>query len=465
MILQLTDGVTTCNLVWDSVVNRKYIQTRDTWAPKVPPRQQSLLGGRGSFEIVEETIPLVVCGDSAVEALANLARLAGLLDKAQRWWNGEFGIAPVLFQYTPNGGATLCQATVLGPAEGNQTSGVELPVSFNSSTGAYVTGEITLRFLHTSPWLGAVTQSATSGSSAMPAVLTATLASVQSIASPTKLTLAGALQRTSSQLRSGMLIVAPADHIELFEAESMTGGGTSTADATAHASGGNVLRFSTVSTQFTIVKTFSAPFAALAYEMEVFVAIRINGGSATSTCTIRAMGSREGNSVIGPTRVVERGSAAAPQIVSLGTVASRLPFTFLQIVLFFTDATVTSVDLDYVACVATNGMEDVTMIGFDGDSAATAFPTGATTDAVSLVIDHGALIETGPFVEAANTTASTKEPWSWNGDAFIVTKAAAIGVLALFAAGTFWRPWDTTAVAAVVFTLTAVRTPGLVTPT
>jgi len=298
----------------------------------------------------------------------------------------------------------------------------------------------------------------------MPAVLTATFATAQQIASPTKLTLSGALQRTSSQLRAGMLIVAPADHIELFEAESMSSSGVSTADAAAHASGGNVLRFSTVNTVFNNLKTLSGPFAALAYEIEVLVAIRINGGSATSTCTIRAMGSREGELVVGPTRVIDRGAVVAPQIVSLGSIASRLPFTVLQISLFYTDATITSVDLDYVAVVAMNGAEDVAIIGFDGDPSVAAFTGATTTDAVSLTIDHAALTETGPYVDVSNTTAGTKQPWSWNGDVFLVTKAGSVGVLPLFAGG-FWRPWDSTAAAAVSFTLAAVRTPGMVTPT
>lgn len=247
-ILVLTNGTLSANLVYNSSTNPNYMLARDGWAPAVAGRRRSALGGGELFLPVVEEIDVYAMGASAAAALANVETLAILLDQAERWNNQEV-LSTVRLQYRPTGGAATAESVVLGRAEGDETNGINLDVEFNRELNAYMI-KLKLRILRRGYWCTTL-DTDTVAAAANPAVLSLACSPAASIPVPVEIDLTGfttAAATGNVQIPAGYIAIGPTGFASLQEGEAgaatLAAGATytSTADATARASGGNVGR-------------------------------------------------------------------------------------------------------------------------------------------------------------------------------------------------------------------------------
>lgn len=458
--LEISDGTvaTACELTDN--VNYALVG----YAPVVAPLRDSLLGGQGPYDTVADAITVHALGTTAALAYAAADRLNALLDQAWRWWHGERVTAVNLRALAQD---TTLTSPVVALVRGRAPSGpanLALPAVWSQEYGRYVIQNIQIQFVRGPEFFG-TTQTATSGSAAMPSVLSATFAAgALTTWSPMVATLSGPLRRSVLALQLGYLIVAPQNRIEIIEGESMTFSGsglaTSTADAAAHASSGSVMRLSNAPAAAQLTKAFTANFAANAYQVACFAAVRVNGTPA-APITMRVILYRNTAPVgIGPTVPIDYvyfEVANIPQPVFLGIIDGVSPFTSVQLQTEWTENPVT-IDIDYLVFVALNNAPDARVVATVIDpNDYTPFTGIASTSPLSVVYDPQALSQIAPVVTGREATTGTDEPWSVIGDPFLVSKEAIMTGMWLSTHGTFWRPWDTTAAAAISFTLALSR--------
>jgi hypothetical protein len=455
--LSITDGVTELELT----DNISYALV--SYAPQIAPLRESLLGGQGPYDVATDTITVHAMGTTAALAYTAADKLQTLLEQSFRWWQGERVSAVTIRAVAQD--STLSSpvvALVRGRAAG-APAGLSLPPIWHEHFGKYVIQNITIQFVR-GPLFQGATQSATSNTAAMPSVLTATFAAgAVDHLTPMVATLSGPLNRSILALQLGYLLIAPQNRIELIEAETMTntGGGTatSTADAAAHASNGSVMRLSAAPAHAQLFKAFSAPFAANAYQVAVFATIRINAVP-TGANTMQAELFRNSAPVLGPIVPVDDtyfGVNGIPQPVFLGIIdmPSGSAATGVQVNVDWFNSTF---DIDVVVCIALNNAHDARAIATIIDPTAyTPFAGAVATSPLSVVYDPQNLTQVAPGVIGREATGGTDEPWPINGDPYLVSKEAVMTAMWLTTMGTFWRPWDTTAAAAISFTLALSR--------
>jgi hypothetical protein len=459
--LAITDGTTTIELT--DGVNYALV----SYAPGVAPLRESLLGGQGPYDVVADTITVHAMGTTAALAYAAADALQTLIEQSFRWWQGEKVGAVTLRAIAQDSTVATISAPqialVRGRAPGTAAAGLALPAMWHEYFGKYVIQNIVLSFVRSPLWVGA-TQTATSNTAGMPAVLTATFAAgAVGHLTPTVATLSGPLQRSALAFQLGYLLIAPQNRIELIEAETMantgTGTATPTADAAAHASNGSIMRLSVAPNHAQLVKTFSAPFAANAFQVAVFATIRINA-TPTGADTMQAVLFRNSLPVEGPIVPVTNtyfGAAGIPQPVFLGIIdmPPASPATSVQVSVDWFNSTF---DIDVVVCIALNNSYDARVIASVSDPTFyTPFNGVSATSPLSIVYDPQNLTQIAPGVIGREATTGTDEPWPVNGDAYLVSKDAIMTALWLTTQSTFWRPWDTTAAAQISFTLALSR--------
>lgn len=454
--LELTDGTvsTACELT--DLVRYALV----SYGPGVAAQRDSLLGGAGVYDDTIDTITFHAIGSTAAEAYANAAAVNRLLDQARQWWHGEH-VNPVTIRASVQDSTVgPLSAIVIGRSPGGPPP-LALQVAFDEHYGNYISENLTIQFIRGDTWFGA-TQSATSNSAAMPSVLTATFAVAQSIQTPSVLTLSGPLRRSVLALQLGYLIVAPQNRIEIVEGESTTNTGsataTVTADATNHASAGNVMRLSNAPATGQLTGTFSANFAANAYQVACFAVLRVNASPNVPALPITAfMQLKRGSFFVnGPSVDVNYayfGAGWIPQPVFLGVIDSRLPFETFLFSIAWSDAANT-IDVDYLVFVALNDAPDARVVAtVINPNTYTSFSGSLSTSPISVTYDPQALALPAATVTGTSATDGKTEPWSVVGDPFLVSKEANMTGMWLATMGTNWRPWDSTAAAAISFTL------------
>lgn len=250
--LVITDGTTTVTIADGSGGATNYKLSDDGWAPAVSALNRSAYGPR--YVDVTEDMELNVTGASRAACLANLQTLARLLDQAERWYLGE-NVDPVLIKYSPKGGtvssaANPLQAAILGRDEGDETSGMSLPVTFDDLTfNAYVL-RARVRFKRRGLWLANTESSGTQGAYGNGAVNTSAFAvTAASLPSPTRLTITnvGWGKSSSARYHGAYVLVGEGGTVPMVVIEAEAGsapGWSGTADTGTRASGGTVLRYS-----------------------------------------------------------------------------------------------------------------------------------------------------------------------------------------------------------------------------
>jgi hypothetical protein len=454
--LALSDGTTTLELT-DGI---DYALV--SYAPGAAALRESLLGSAGPYDVVQDVITVHAMGTTAALAYAAADDLQTLLEQAFRWWQGErVSAVTIKAKAQDTLGKDPVVALVRGRATGGP-AGMALPAVWHEHFGKYVIQNITITFTRGSLWFGA-SQNAVSNLLAMPGILTATFGSTAAHNTPTVAALTGPLNRSVLSLQLGYLLLAPPNHIVVIEGESMTKTGTGTAtvtaDAAAHASGGSVMRLSAGPASLRLSSVLSANFSANAYQVAVYAVVRVNGTPAAAI-TMRAALFCNGAQVEGPTVPIDYvyfGTANAPQPVFLGIIDTALPFTSVMVVTEWLDAAIT-IDIDYLVCVALNNAPDARAVATVIDpNVYTPFGAAATTSPITVTYDPQSLTRPEPAVTGSEATTGTSEPWPISGDAYLVSSADVMTGLWLATQGTFWRPWDTTAGAAISFRLSLTR--------
>lgn len=454
--LALTDGTTTLELMDN--INYALV----SYAPVAAPLRESLLGGAGPYDVVADTITVHALGTTAALAYAAADDLQTLLEQAFQWWQGE-RVAAVTIKAKAQD--TLNKDPVTALVRGRATgapAGMALPVVWNEHFGKYVIQNIVITFVRGPLWQGAA-QNAVSNLIAMPGIMTATFGSEAAHQTPMVAILTGPLNRSILCLQLGYLLLAPPNRIVVIEGEAMTktGSGTATvtADAAAHASGGSVMRLSAGPASLQLTSTLGASFSANAYQVAVYAAVRVNG-TPTQAITMRVVMLCNSAQVDGPTVPIDYiyfGTANLPQPVFLGIIDGALPFTSVMVITEWLDAAIT-IDIDYIVCHALNNAPDARAIATVIDpNAYTPFGAAATTSPITVTYDPQSLTRPEPLVTGSEATTGTSEPWPVSGDPYLVSNDDVMAGLWLATQGTFWRPWDTTAGAAISFRLTLTR--------
>jgi hypothetical protein len=440
-ICRITDGATVCDLIWNNVSNRRYMLARDNWAPQIPLARASDDSALGPYTDVVEEIGVNVFGESASDALSNLATLHMLLDQAHRWdWERE-NVSAITFQYTPTGGANLLQTLILGRELGDETANMDLPVTFNHDLQMYQIADVKLRFRHRAPHIGP-TDTATSSSAANPSVLTATFATSHLIYSPTKIAITGQTIANAPVMRARyLLLAASASKFDISEGEgwawnsSQSSGGsiTNTADAANLARGGAVGRVAVINAGQVVI---TSPVLAsnVGSLIDVFVTLKNNSGASGLTITAQFDQNAGFDSALrGPERSISTDNQ--PQIMYLGRIALAYPYNQLHLIFKNSGAGTTNVDVDYVVLF---GADDPAsqIIVLDEKTINSVLPAGA----YSIVVDPGPLARHEPFIGV--TSGATEFPLSHRGDTYPVQRLTTLSAVVLGTMVNYWRIAD-----------------------
>lgn len=437
--LVLTDGTDTVTFADGLGGLTNYPPVRGEWAPAIAALRPGLMDGLSPYADVIEELTINIRDTTAELALSRLATLARLLDKADRWWKRGESISPVLLKYVPQGStiaatATPFIATVLGRAPGDETSGVRLPVNFNDVGMIAVIEEVTVRLVRTPVWLH--TQENASASAANnPSVLSITMPSSPAIRSPIELEFTDLATEAATgdiDIPPAFLIFGP--NLDLQQAESPLSSSlaasatyTSTADATARASGGNVgrLNHSAAALNAESVINFAPSLTGTPTLVAVYVTYRNNTNSAW---TIRLSGgygliaAASVTQAFAPTVVIP-GAATNPTALYLGTIANRQGVQFISLNVALTALVgAGTLDFDTIAFVDLSTNE-ASVISINGARATLGGAIGA--GAAEVVIQNDPSTLPTPYVRI-NLASGNKVGQSYSGPAGLTAKGSAL---------------------------------------
>jgi hypothetical protein len=440
MLVRITDGVTTCDLM-DGI---NYSVAKGGWIPNIASLRKSMLGGAGPYADVTEEIGIHVLGATPAACLANLAKLNGLIDQAVRWARGEPVIA-VLLQYTPPGGNQLLQAAIVGWASRDESASLNLGARFHMDLNAATIQDVRLQIVRKGLWLGA--PETVVGTAADNGVIQElTFGWTDTTLAPLKLSLA-TTPTTILDYNALLLVGANAASMQVLDTSIMTPTGTwvDTAETPVTGFGPKFMRLTAAAGSMSLVSGCTLP--STARQIAAFVLVRNN--HATATFTVQAALVTPNSFLsLGATQVIGTG-ANQPQWVSLGTLS--VPATPSNATLTFTASTTTgspTLDVDTLVLL------DVTP-GYGGYAIQLkAYQVG------TLVVDPRAL--TAPSSLAYAENAGIMKYGTFLGDTFVCNIGNKAATLLLCTYNTSWR--ISSGGVFVKFTPTAVHTNVSLTP-
>jgi len=391
LTLRLTDGQTTLNLV----DNTSYSLVPGGWSPAIAQRRTSQLGGYHEYSPVNESIQLMIYGDTAAEAIDNLTALANLLDQADSWALGD-RVRPVLIEVQVQGSQLEdpLQSLVMGRAGDDQPMLV-LPATFNDQVNLFEIGPVDLTFKRMGLWLGEEVQ-AEAAVKNNPSIWAAEGLPVTGILSPTTIEITD-FSAATPMLGSGIIAVTGTGlystygvNFGIFLPSQMTSGQFDIVNDAAHlALASNILRIDAASDQ---TGTITIPNVyAESSRLTVFAAVRSN--HASSIWNVRAGSTGFANTQDRWQDVALNGNK--PHVMYVGTLANQLS-SHVNITLDFRTAdSVGTLDLNYVM-----------IFPYDASSRYIAVMGGAYSSAGydrNLVINHRILSHTTPniYIETA----------------------------------------------------------------
>jgi len=454
--LHITDGTTTIDI--DNTAGN-YPLHEHGYIPAIAGLREDVLGGRGIYNDVVDEIIIEVNGASAAAAYANLAALNRLLSQARQWARGD-NVTAVEIQYSPDGAtvssaANPLHATILGPADGDESSGVGLSANWDEAAYNFVIPDVRIRFKRMGEWLFDGTESANSGAVTDGDLMTVTL-TARNDAGPTELTLTNF---PTTDLGTGLynpgfiLLTDIVSRIEIKNAEDLADAvkWTSIADAGQVPRNTNILRF----TPATTVEQHpnSGSFATIPVgvsRVAVFANIR-NNSNTTSFLVRLSTYTNAYSQVYTPyIYIAPYMSAAFPQWVYLGTLGRHPSFSGTWNYQLYVTASAAAGTIDFDTLVFVDVQNPNTFIlGVNpGDTAA----NNGTLD-----IDHQRLTKPEPSVTISSVNDS---PVVFRGDPMVYTNGASLYSVALLTGGASsrntWR-MASSVPAAVTHTLTGIR--------
>lgn len=436
-VLQITDG-SAPNTV-DLVDGTNYQLVMNGWAPAVAQWRRSLLGGRSPYEDVREEFTINIMGATAVACLANVEKLAIVLQNALKFRRTMQGSAYYV-KCQPQGSplAASLQALIVD-VETRPEDLVRLPVTYNDHLNIFEVENARISVTRRGVWLGS-TETKAAGASTHPAKITLpSFTDTVSIASPFNLTADGMTGVTSGGVNTfckGFLLLADSgDKIQFIEAEAMTatvpGAGTfatNNAGKNARASGGQVRRLvpNTAGTYELSGATTSPPTGPGVYS--VFVMCQNNSATVNFSVTAYLRNDFSLDEAVSRPVVVDN-STTNPQVIVLGPIAYR-PAVNTLVLKFVPSGTgaAETLDVDCVAMLQTGDVSRAIAINnFNGVSSAG-----------SLQFTHKSLSDIRPdFVESH---AGTQYRPQYGGDIYLTSLGQSITALVLAYTLSEWRP-------------------------
>lgn len=478
--LVITDGTTTVTFEDGSGGATNYSVASDGWAPQVSGLRRSLLGGRGPYEEVIESLEINITGSSVPNCLANKETLATLLEQAERWSNNE-SVSPVILKYSPKGAttssvATPLQAVILGRAPGDMTA-MALPVNFEFFAGSrtYIV-RMRLAFVRRGLWLGA-TDSVTT------AAVSSTFRAHGAFASSIGLMLP--VQITIDDLSPGAALAIPASYIlaarnksgtsdvtgaylQDYAASTMTATGYTAFNDSANLprGGTNVLRYTPTGTAFVASGslTLTSPITT-SRRVAVYATLRKN----TAARTFQVYGEFISNTAL---RAIQTGTLTIDNTVAtttplsyhIGTVSLPVDQVNLPNVSYPTFKLY--INVDSTAGSPTFDIDALVFLGLDDEAGhavgiqAFTIPNLATQD---IVAGHNSLTRPDPDVILSIPASSQTDTLGYEGDPWFNTILDRITLCWIATRGAFWR-YTVNAGTVGSQTFTALRYRGYLTP-
>ena len=477
LYLALKDGVAANDVVISDGAAQltNYWLARNTWAPQIPAIRRSRVAGRGAYEDVTDTLELIVRGNSAADAMSNHARLARLLEQADRWRMGR-NVRPVLFEMAARGSeisstASPLKALVLGRAKQDETSGVELPKEFHMVGDDFLIGPVTVSFVHRH-FLGAsepITTGAINACDRIAAVFPTSLGDM----SPMTVQINSLSPGAALALPAGYLLAArnkpgtsdiTGAYLQVYSANSMTATGYTAFNDAANLprDGVNVLRYTPTGTVYVVSGslTLTTPITS-AKRVYVFATVRNNSttrkytlyGEFTSVSGTRVTTTR-------PTTV--DASSQNPRVVRLGSVSIPVDEVALPNATFPTFKLYVKVDT--TGGSGTFDIDTLAFIAIDDEGSrvlgllAFTLPNFASQ---SILVDHHALDRTAPTVSLERSGAT--DLLGYDGDPWFNMVGDRTTLCWLATRSNYWRVTDNTG-ALLSFTFTAARRPAYLAP-
>lgn len=346
--LKITDGTTSCNfdgtdgfhLLWGE------------WGAGVSQLRTDRRGNQSPYEPVQERMALWVEDEVGDTAHQKLNRLIGLLNQAQRWWNGE-GPACVYVEFRIDN--TSLANTLRSEILGIPDNFLDLPGDFPASGDVDHIGDkdnpITLKFIRSGLWIDWSQEQEIVAGAANPSKLTATFSGDPAAASPTNLKLTNI--DVLSGLDAGFVIaVRAANDVYITELEGASGDGASQADAAGLARGGSVRRLTNTTTADQTFSISSITTFNTCRKVGVYAAVRNNNSS--RSWKVHVVFQNSDGRTLGRTRVkVVDGSYTNPQVVFLGMAICDFQSINQLAIVTAADATGGSrtIDFDYLVLV------------------------------------------------------------------------------------------------------------------
>jgi hypothetical protein len=452
--LELTDG--TLGVVLND--NQNFRFSRDTWTPMIAPRRRSYLGGMGVFGDVDEQMTIDVLGSTADAALYNLRVLDELLDRAERWYQGE-NISPVLLKYRPDGStATVSQCAVLGRS--GDDSGRELTAQLHRVGSEREIRGVKLSFRRRAQWLTSAT-AVSSSATAAATIATLTFASAGEPYSPVTLLLSDWNSVFTGSFTGVIAFANDIDNLKIMEGEATTRGtddGTAVptivADVAGNARGGNVRRIANTTNTGVASRIqlyFTGVGASWGPEMPgrflVVMMCRTNG---TSSWGLRVGAQQTG--VIQYSQWKEVPGSSTPTPISF-TVTAPLAGVGGGLIFeaFKNDTTANTLDIDCALVLAIDdphsGLVQVQpfVVGSGGNHAIT--------------IDHSLLTRPRPVALVNAAIPASTVPYSMRGDVPLVHQGTSLFMVVFTPGG---AQWNNSTLGSLTYTATrtqAYRTP------
>lgn len=436
--IELSDGTTIVNLA-GSTITSPYVLQSGGWSPGVPVQRRNPLGGRGLYDSVQETLTVNLYSTTQAAVLSAYRALVQLLDQAETFERRGTG-NPVTLTVQLDGG-TAMTARVLGAQQPPR-----VPVEFLDDLVVYAMRGVEVNLVRQGVYLGA-SQSASSPLAVNPQLMTATLGSASTVASPTDIQLGGFDNAT---IGPAFLVLSEGSTQNLLvEAESLISstGGTGYAvfgDGGSQASGGSILRYTPTGTALAYSK-WGATGLQPRQLVQVIAMVRSN--SATTSWQIRArFGSTLSASTVyseTPPVVVDGADGTTPRPISLGLVQLRSYRYGIDVSLGIqASAASGTLDIDYLVLVPVAGS---TTIAIPSQNAGTNFFT--------LSILPRALTHRAPLAAVASDSDTAIFDLTYAGDLYWSTSSTSIAARYIGGSGTFWRMQDSTADAQLQLTI------------
>lgn len=393
-----------------------------SWPGAIARRRETMIGGRGPYDEVDETIEITISNANVMDSLATIEQL---FDQACKWGQGE-GVSPVYIDYQPTSTAGYYRAVIVGPPDSGPM--IELPENFVMSPTVTVLDGVVLRFKRQGLWLNTTTVTGTSASTTNGYVATISGLTATPVPSPARLALTSTTPMANTRgVRESFLLMtcaattAAASARLLVEAASqgtsVSGYYTTAADATGLAPGGAVLRYTPADTEGRISGLLlEGTVDTNANRWGMWVSYRNNGDTAF---TVRALITDTDIRLYTPPVYIEAG-ASAPQWIYLGSLSPAVRFTSRGFLLEITASdTAGTIDFGAAAMMALDKPDTDRVVHIE--SAASVWIS------TNITFDHRMLTHLGP--EVYSTASSFKDlVYPYTGDAALYINNAAVAV-------------------------------------